>query len=274
MAQASSPRPVGLPPVQRDQRPVVDRRAHGDTGPRADTAAAGVRSRSRWQATNANTECHVTFTGPIEILLPSHKCESGCDSCGLHSHAVSPSAAASTLTVTTSCVASDVPCNRRMIPASRAAPKAGPITSSTGEKRDRRRPAPGDVQLPVRERTEHADGAVGEVEHAGRRVRQHEPARGDGKDAAVHKPANVNAKNLSMFLRSLAHGRVRSLGCASSLALPSALVVHVSTLARSRARSLARVRLVAGASLGARRPVVSVCGISIALRYGVSRGTP
>jgi hypothetical protein len=82
-------------------------------------------------STNAKAECHVTFTGPIEILLPSQKWSRGWASCGLQSHCVNPSDAASRLTVTTSWVASDVPCKRRMIPRSMPAPNSGAITSRT-----------------------------------------------------------------------------------------------------------------------------------------------
>ena len=59
------------------------------------------------------------------------------------------------------------------------APIIGAKHEDDHDERERRRPAVVEPQLPVRERHEHADAAVREVEDAGRRVRQDETARRD-----------------------------------------------------------------------------------------------
>ena len=79
-------------------------------------------------------------------------------------------------TVTTSLMVSVVRCSPRKMTTSRNTPNSGAEHEEHDRDRDRRRPAPVEAQLPVGERAEHADGAVGEVEHARRRVRQYEPA--------------------------------------------------------------------------------------------------
>ena len=103
----------------------------------------------------------------------------------------------STARVTTSLVATDaLATSRRITSTSSSTPMVGAITNSVTASAIERRPALVDVQLPVHEREEHADGAVREVEDAGRDVADDQAGGRDGVDRAVADPDDQEDEEL------------------------------------------------------------------------------
>ena len=74
--------------------------------------------------------------------------------------------------------------NRRNIRSSSEAERRGPSTPSTRTAASGVGQAHLLLELPVHERRDHPEGAVGEVEDAGGRVGEDEAGGGDGVDAA------------------------------------------------------------------------------------------
>ena len=169
--------------------------------PGCGTAAAAARWPRATATTKAVRWCQVTFD--VEDRRRAAREEAAaprCTSCGLHSHCPSPSRATRRLTVTTIRTVSGTSCSPRMIPRSISQPEQrARATRSTPARASGHGPAPVDVQLPVRERAEHPDGAVGEVEDARGGVGEHQAARRQGEDRRRwHSPRIVLLRKSSI----------------------------------------------------------------------------
>ena len=111
-----------------------------------------------------------------------------------HIQFASPIIENSSDTVTTSFTASDVPCNPRNTTSSSKAPNNGREHEQHHDERRAARPAHREAELPVAERAEHADRAVGEIEDASGRVGEHQSARADRVDGAEREAGDREAR--------------------------------------------------------------------------------
>ncbi len=172
----------GLRPFDGAELGVVDHGPHGDAEARApeqQPQAEGHADGGEHRRDLVPRDHEVDDGDAAVAPQAGDACAARCP----RSASARPWNASSSASVTTSLVATDAPrSSRRMTRTSRRTPMIGAHDAEGHEQGERRRPAPVDAQLPVHEREEHPDGAVGEVEDARGDVGDDEPGGRDGVD--------------------------------------------------------------------------------------------
>ncbi len=131
--------------------------------------------------------CHVSRTSPMWKPRPAKSAGIVCASCWFQIMFARPINANMRPTVTMSWTTSCLPCRCRMIVRSSSDPEQRGEHEHAQRERDRLGNTALDRELPVDVREEHADRALGEVEHPRRRVDDDEATCRHGDDARHRK---------------------------------------------------------------------------------------